>query len=153
MPRALVIGYGSPVRGDDGLGWRAADRLRERALPEVEILTVHQLTPELAEDLSRADLAVFIDAREEGLPGEWRAELVAPQTETTQAFTHHVTPASLIHGARLLYGRAPEGVLFTMSGESFDYREGLSEAVAEALPGMLEAVAARISAAPASRVP
>ncbi|HWQ52109.1 MAG TPA: hydrogenase maturation protease [Bryobacteraceae bacterium] len=140
MPRVLIIGYGSPLRGDDGLGWHAAERLRKLALPGTGVLTVHQLTPELAEDMSRAELVVFIDAREGGRPGEWDAEPVSPEAESIQAFTHHVTPGSLLGGARLLYGGKPEGVLFAMTGESFEYREGLSETVAAALPEMLEAI-------------
>lgn len=143
MPGTLIIGYGNPLRGDDGLGRRAAESLRELALPGVTILAVHQLAPELAEDISRAELVVFIDAREGGLPGEWSAEPVAPGPECAQAFTHEVSPASLIGAARLLYGRAPEGVLFSMTGESFDYREGLSKTVLTALPEMLEAIVRR----------
>ena len=27
MARLLIIGYGNPLRGDDGLGWRAAEDL------------------------------------------------------------------------------------------------------------------------------
>lgn len=146
MPRVLIVGYGNPLRGDDGLGWHAAERLRELDLPGTEVLTVHQLTPELAEDLSRVDLALFIDAREGGEPGSWRAEAVGSGADTSQAFTHHATPAGLIDNARLLYGSAPEGVLFSMSGESFEYREGLSEGVAAALPELLAAVAERVRA-------
>jgi len=29
MPHTLIIGYGNPLRGDDGFGWHAALRLRE----------------------------------------------------------------------------------------------------------------------------
>jgi hydrogenase maturation protease len=77
MARVLIVGYGNPLRGDDGLGWHAAEALRA-ALPEAEILAVHQLTPELAEDASRAELVIFLDAAETGAPGEWRCrEIVA----------------------------------------------------------------------------
>ena len=31
MGRVLIIGYGNPLRGDDGFGWHAAERLRETA--------------------------------------------------------------------------------------------------------------------------
>lgn len=146
MPRALIIGYGNPLRGDDGLGRAAAERLREMALPQVEVLAAHQLTPELAEDLSGVDLAIFIDAREGGRPGAWRAEAVVPEADAGRAFTHHATPPGLVANARLLYGRAPEAMLFSMSGETFGYREGLSEAVEAALPAMLAAVMERIGA-------
>jgi hydrogenase maturation protease len=142
MARVLVIGYGNPLRGDDGLGWHAAEALRS-TLPEAEILTVHQLTPELAEDASRAELVIFLDAGEGGVPGDWRETPVCEEPLSTQAFTHHVTPASLLSAARQLYGQAPQGSLSSMAGESFDYREGLSETVSAALPTMLDAVIRR----------
>ena len=42
----LIIGYGNPLRGDDGFGWHAALRLREIIHDDgIEILPVHQLTP------------------------------------------------------------------------------------------------------------
>ena len=141
MPRVLIIGYGNPLRADDGLGWRAAEQLREAAPPDTEVLTVHQLTPELAEDASRAELVVFIDAGEGGTPGSWKREEIAPDAGG-QPFTHHVTPASLVSAAGTLYGRAPRAVLFSMAGESFEFGEGLSPRVAAALPEMLEEVKA-----------
>ena len=153
-PATLIIAYGNPLRGDDGLGRRAAEMLRERAFPGITILALHQLAPELAEDLSRAALAVFIDAREGGVPGEWRAEAVLPAPETPRPFTHQVSPATLLTAARTLYGHAPEALLYSMGGESFDYGEGLSAQVAAALPAMLEAIAERVlngrAASPAS---
>src|SRR5579863_2441204 len=63
MSRTLIIGIGNPLRGDDGLGWRAVESLRQIAsLQEVETVTCHQLTPEMAESVSRAERVVFIDA-------------------------------------------------------------------------------------------
>ena len=49
MRRVLIIGYGNPLRADDGVGWQAARRLAELRQDEfVETLALHQLTPELA---------------------------------------------------------------------------------------------------------
>src|SRR5919198_4121190 len=71
--RVLVVGYGSSLRGDDGLGWHAAALLAaDPRLAGAEVLARHQLTPELAEDVSRAALVVLVDARADGggAPGE-----------------------------------------------------------------------------------
>lgn len=140
MGRVLVIGFGNPLRGDDGLGWVAAERLlgHEEAL---EVLAVHQLTPELAEPVSRADLVIFIDARQDGTPGEVSLEAVLP--EPPAAFWHHVTPGILLGSAQTLYGRSPEAVLFSITGEEFGYREGLSPVVEAALPELLDRVLLR----------
>jgi hydrogenase maturation protease len=65
MTRALIIGYGCPLRGDDAFGWHAAHRLLKLAGNDsVQVLATHQLTPELAEPISHADLVIFIDASE-----------------------------------------------------------------------------------------
>jgi hydrogenase maturation protease len=57
----LVIGIGNPLRRDDGAGWWLARRA-EPWLPAAQLRTVHQLTPELAEDLAAAARVLFIDA-------------------------------------------------------------------------------------------
>jgi Ni,Fe-hydrogenase maturation factor len=66
----LVIGYGNTLRSDDGVGWHAAALLAgDRRLAGAEILAVHQLTPELALDFSRASLVILIDASADDPPG------------------------------------------------------------------------------------
>jgi Ni,Fe-hydrogenase maturation factor len=101
MPRLTIIGYGNPLRGDDGVGWFVANRLIDRqaitmhdkpgslninqpsagsvsmSQPKagnqsinyfktdnliVEVLALHQLTPELAEDIGVSKSVIFIDA-------------------------------------------------------------------------------------------
>lgn len=133
MPRVLIVGYGNPLRGDDGFGYRAAERLRsEIDDPEVEIVALHQLTPELMDPLSRAEIAVFIDAA-------WPAPAVC---RAGAAFTHHLTPAALVGGARTIYGRAAEATLLTTPGENFEFGESLSPGVEQALDETIEKVRA-----------
>ena len=133
MSRILIVGYGNPLRGDDGLGWHAADRLRDQiADPEIEILAVHQLTPELAEPLSRAGLAIFIDAAAEGEPGVVQRRLLEPDSGAA-AFTHHATPSALLAAAQALYGRAPEAELFSVPVESLELGDRLTPVVERAL--------------------
>ena len=57
----LVIGIGNALRGDDGVGGWLAQRA-EQWLPAVQLRTVQQLTPELAEDMAAAARVLFIDA-------------------------------------------------------------------------------------------
>ncbi|MEP7055497.1 MAG: hydrogenase maturation protease [Actinomycetota bacterium] len=59
----LVVGYGNPLRSDDGLGWHAAETLgSDPRLDGVLVLQRHQLTPELALDISAATVVVLVDA-------------------------------------------------------------------------------------------
>ena len=58
----LVIGYGNELRGDDGAGPSVGRAVASWHLPGVRTLAVHQLTPELAEDLAQTKRVVFVDA-------------------------------------------------------------------------------------------
>jgi hypothetical protein len=60
--RVLVIACGNPLRSDDGVAWLAAEQLRQTLQPPAKVICVHQLTPELAEEASRAEIVFFIDA-------------------------------------------------------------------------------------------
>ena len=134
MPRILIIGYGNPLRGDDAFGQEAAARLQDIILdPDVEILALHQLTPELMEAVSRAERVLFIDARDGPAPGEISLEPLEPQAESSAAFTHFSTPAGLLAGALALYGKCPAATLLTAGAAGFDLGAGLSDPVRRAL--------------------
>jgi hydrogenase maturation protease len=141
MGGILVIGYGNPLRGDDGLGWHAASRLAgELEGTGAEVLVLHQLAPEVAQDLSRAALAVFIDAGCEGTPGELRVSEVLPDASQPGSFSHQVNPAVLLALAAQLYGSAPRAWMVSVVGEAFGHGENLSPRIGEMLP----AVCARV---------
>ncbi|MBI1296634.1 hydrogenase maturation protease [bacterium] len=137
----LIVAYGNPLRGDDGVGWQAAILLARELKDQVQVLTRHQLTPELAETLSEASRVIFIDAAAQGPAGEVHCRAVERTGElAAQPFTHHVAPADLLTAAHTLYGHAPTGYLITVNGGSFGYTETLSPAVEAALPGVLTQV-------------
>ncbi len=142
MGRVLIIGYGNPLRRDDGLGWLAAEHLEEVVQDdEVTILTRHQLSPELVEDIRKADLIIFIDACSYGTPGEVRQERIRPETGCPpDSFSHHLHPAALLACAKALYGVCPEAVVLSVAGESFDHGEGLSTSVTGAFRTIIEGV-------------
>ena len=86
MARIVIVGYGNPLRSDDGLGWRVAEELSRRlSPPEVEVIVRHQLTPELADDVRNADAVFFIDAARVGQPGEVTCTPVTLQPGTVSS--------------------------------------------------------------------
>ncbi len=141
MARLLIIGYGNPLRGDDGLGWRAVEQLAAE-WPEAETLACQQLTPELAEPISRAARVVFVDAAAQGAPGAVREQLLRPDAAVPAALTHHINPSALLALSEKLYGHLPEAALFSVAGESFDYGQSLSPSVEAALPEVIRRVKA-----------
>jgi hydrogenase maturation protease len=137
MAKTLIIGYGNPLRGDDGLGWHAARLLAGVAQTQhAELLARHQLMPELAEQASGAETVIFVDAASEGRPGELRWRCVEPQPGPA-SFTHHLSPEALLGMARDLYGRCPRAFAVSVAGGSFDCGEELSPAVRAALPALI----------------
>jgi hydrogenase maturation protease len=156
--RAVVIGYGSPLRGDDGAGWHAAQQLDSSIHdPSIQIICVHQLAPELAEVCSQADLVIFMDASSSGNPGEISCVPVAVQSpaSTPQApppsCSHHVTPVTLLTIAKQLYGREPRAYLLSIGGESFALGEELSATVKASLPQLLHQARSLLASLSASR--
>jgi hydrogenase maturation protease len=147
MAQVLIIGYGNPLRGDDGLGWHAAYQCAA-VLPRVAVNVVacHQLTPELAEPISQADLVIFLDADAQGPPGRLSCRGVVAQASASGVFSHHLTPQTLLACAQGLYGSSPTAVVLSISGACFGYGECLSPTVHAALPGVLQHVRALVAA-------
>lgn len=145
MKRALVIGYGNPLRGDDAFGWHVAQRLLQLAPHEsIRVLTEHQLTPELAEPVRNAELVIFIDASHEGKPGTWRCEEIATEAGRANSLAHYFTPAILLAYAQTVYNVSPQALIVTLGAESFDYCETLTPRAEAALPEVLQYVLERI---------
>ena len=117
MMATLVIGYGNTLRGDDAVGRLAADTVEAWRLRDVKTLSVHQLTPELAEDIAAAQQVIFIDA---AANASWQ-----PLTPATSArsLTHHVDPQGLLALASALYGAMPTAYLLTLPAIDFDSRD------------------------------
>jgi hydrogenase maturation protease len=145
MVQTLIIGYGNPLRGDDCLGWEAAELLAGMVRNDtVEVLAVHQLSPELAESISEAEQVIFIDASHEGQPGTWKCEPIWPATESN-ALGHHFTPGGLLACAQAIFNASPAAFLISVAGGSFEYGETLTPPVATALPEVVRRVCDQIS--------
>lgn len=108
---ALVIGYGSELRGDDAAGQRVAEALAAREPPGVRVIAVHQLAPELAPELARTRLVIFVDAR---LPGDGDGIELRAVTPGDSWLGHASSPAWLLALAERLYGARPEAWLVTI---------------------------------------
>jgi hydrogenase maturation protease len=141
MSRVLIIGFGNPLRSDDGVGWRAAEELKHKLSGRgVEVITRHQLTPELADTVSGSAVVLFVDAQCGG-PGTITCSLVRPQAPI-DAFSHQLSPGAVLGLAQELYGQTPLAFTFSICGECFDVGEALSPQVRENLPDLVARVAA-----------
>jgi hydrogenase maturation protease len=120
----LVIGYGNTLRRDDGVGPRVADAVAAMALPEVRALACPLLTPELADPVSRARVAIFVDAAVDA-PRAVQLRKLAP-ADSSQVMAHAASPATLLALARDVFGHAPEAWWLTIPAEDLGMGEELS---------------------------
>ncbi len=140
MTRTLILACGNPLRGDDAVALHLARSLREHfAGPEVVVHTAQQWTPELAEPLSRCDLAIFLDASQRFSPGFVHCDSIAPYAGEGHALlTHSCNPALLLLLSRQLYNHVPDrAFLLTIGPQSFAFSFSLSSAVQNAIPEAL----------------
>jgi hydrogenase maturation protease len=142
----LIIGYGSPIRGDDAVGPLLADRIAEqieqgRWPAGTEVQARHIITAELVADLHRSERVIFIDAAADGTPGEVRTRRIEPDPSAPSTMAHFHDPRELLAWCEGLYGSAPEAWLVTISGVAWDYGHfDLSPAAQAALDPALEAL-------------
>jgi len=145
--RPLVICYGNRLRRDDGVAWHVAEHLEgDPRCASVSLVCCHQLTPELADDVSRASRVVLVDARAGGTPGTVDRAVVAvtDQRHGRPAWSHDLTPEGLAQLTLALFGRVPPMEVVSVTGETFALGEGLSAAVEAATFVASEAVARAI---------
>ncbi len=140
MPDVLIVGIGNPLRGDDGLGWQAVDQLRPRLHDRnVEFIVCHQLTPDLAEAVSRARRVIFIDAQLGHPAGQLEVRNIYSSNEAEQ-LGHQLDPPALLRYTQILYGASPEAMICSITAESYDYCLELSQAVRSGLPLLIDRV-------------
>ncbi|HLX94331.1 MAG TPA: hydrogenase maturation protease [Verrucomicrobiae bacterium] len=108
----LVIGYGNPLRCDDGVGPKVAEAVEALQLPGVHTLVCQQLSPEHAEPISRARTVVFVDAALD-VPDETQFRKLEPG-ETSQLMAHAADPRTMLALARDVFGHAPEAWWLTI---------------------------------------
>jgi|GEM_PF-547966 len=148
-PPVLVVGYGSSLRGDDAVGQRVVLELRRRrekslTLASARFVLAECLTPEMAEDLAGAGLAVFVDAACDGRPaGKVSVHPVTASEATAAAGLdgaaaggcwEDLRPESLLGLARFLYGSAPPAFVLSVGVERTPVGEELSDPVEAAVP-------------------
>lgn len=126
IDHTLIIAYGNPLRGDDGIGPALGAIVHQWRLPGVAVRVVQQLMPELVDELKCVWRVLFIDATLSGaIDKAFACTDVVPQRSRT-ALGHHETPASLLALAHDLEHHTPEAWLLSIAGSSFDHAEQLS---------------------------
>lgn len=148
-----MIGYGNPDREDDGVAWHILRAITQRLglpspdsyedeFPEfasIDFAFHLQLTPEMAEDISQYEYVCFIDAHTGNIPEPVRLIEVESEFQNS-AFTHHLTPQSLMSMCENIYKMKPDAALLSVLGYRFLFTRQLSEEAASLVPQAVDLV-------------
>ena len=133
--RTIVIGYGNTLRSDDGIGPRVAQRVARLVhTPRTMVLVRQVLTPDLAGVINGFDRGVFIDASAVESPGSIRERWILPPPSASPATVHSLEVADLLALCQAAYDCAPETILITVGGRSFELGEELSLEIKRTIP-------------------
>lgn len=147
----LILGLGSPLRGDDAIGLKVVEALRSQHLPPgTDLVDGGTAGLEIVLELQGHSTVIAIDcAMFGGVPGEVRCfDLLDQELARTDWSAGHAHGlAAAIELSRAL-GTLPNRMsLFAIEPGSLEYNAQLSEAVGRALPvvigSILELLAAR----------
>ena len=136
----VLIGYGNTLRSDDGAGPAVLAHLAPsfESNPHCLCLSVHQLTPELAVELSLAGRVIFVDASAQVPEGKARIRRISDQApgggvsgnSSQSSLFHTCSPEGLLALTRSAFGRAPQAWAVAIGVADLSVGEGLSAAVA-----------------------
>ena len=133
--KALVVGYGNDLRGDDGAGRSVADAIAARQIDGVSVRSVAQLTPELVIDLAGRSTVVFVDASV--IDTQVRVRRVEPEAGAPKAMTHHGDPAALLSMVPAVGAQPRRAYVVSVPasdlGLGFEFSPSTEAAVSEAI--------------------
>ena len=146
--KTLVIGLGNPILGDDGVGWRVAERVQQQIRdPSIEVDFHAGGGLSLMERLVGYDAAVFIDAINLGLGATGSVYRFAldevPNPNAGHLASSHETSLQTALEVGRTMGAALPGRVTVVAIESpnvYDFSEELTPPVAAAVPRAVQMV-------------
>ena len=115
----LILGWGNPGRGDDGLGPAFVEAIEELDLPGVDSDSDYQLQVENAATIAEYRRVLFVDADRTCAEPFWMGRL-EPQASGLSFSTHSVAPAAILALVRDLFQAEPEAWILGIRGYDFD---------------------------------
>jgi len=137
----IIMGYGNPDRGDDGVAFYIINRLLSvngllsMDLFSQEIIPLNsttdlwfnlQLLPEVANILGNYETALFIDAHTSEINEEIQF-IEIDAIYQTSPFTHHISPQTCLAITKEIFGKAPKSYLVSILGTEFQFTTHLSQ--------------------------
>jgi hydrogenase maturation protease len=155
--KAVVVGVGNAVRGDDAAGLAVAERVRRDAPRGVDVVECEQEPTRLLDAWDGADLALVVDASLSGAGAgsvrRFDATAEPIPSRTFRSSTHAFGIGDAVELGRAL-GRLPARVVvYGIEGLDFALGSGLSEPVAGVVDEVAQAVLAELEEAGCTSAP
>jgi len=149
--KTLIVGLGNPILGDDGVGWRVVEELRDHLQPghqgdiQIECFSLGGLS--LMERLAGCQRAILIDSMHTGQHADGFVSVFPLQALSDPLAGHtssaHDTSLLMAIKAGLQLGMDLPETITVVAIEAttvHDFSEELSPAVAAAVPAAVQAV-------------
>ena len=146
--KTLIVGLGNPILGDDGVGWKVAEKI-EQQFPPVHCVAVDRLSLggiSLMEHLIGYDRAILIDAfaSDEDLGSIHVMKLndMPHYSAFHIASAHDISLQNAIEIGKSLGAYLPEDIMVIgiATRHIYDFSEELSPPVADAMPQVVKIV-------------
>jgi hydrogenase maturation protease len=119
--RILIICIGNEIRSDDGAAIHLARELEKLKFPEIEVITTHQLIPELADTISQFDLVIFVDASVETNKNIKLIKIEKNENQSEISTFHSISPEILINLSEKLYNKKIEAYALKIPAINFEF--------------------------------
>ena len=134
------MGYGNIDRQDDGVAWYVLYEIKQILSPEKkldpgdivslgkdqpDLFFYPQLTPEIADIASDYDAVCFVDCHTGSFPEDIRITEIESHYQTS-AFTHHMTPGTILALIEMMHHKKIGGLLVSVKGYEFKFDQTLS---------------------------
>lgn len=138
-----VIGIGSPIRTDDGIGIALIDHLKSQKIPEgVELVDVGTSGMNILHHLRNFTKVLIIDAiRTDGEPGNcmfFTPDEIDKDSSIKTRSTHDANLLEALELSEMLGERPEEVIIMGIIPEDLSIGEGLSPKLKEKLPEIEE---------------
>lgn len=144
--KTIVIGLGNPILGDDGAGWRVAQKVRSRLSSDIDVAFLSLGGISLMEQLIGYDRVILVDAflsdEEPGLIHVATLREIPNYSAFHIISAHDTSLQTAVQLGKALGAQLPDDI--TIVGISikrvYDFSEELSPPVEEAIPRAAEIV-------------
>jgi hydrogenase maturation protease len=146
-PNVIIIGIGNDFRRDDSVGLAVAQRIAERNLPGVRVLSGISESTAMLDAWSGASRAVVVDAvtGANSDPGRIRRWTGSDLESSAVVSSHALGLAQTCALGQVLARMPGELVVFTVDVVDTNHGIGLTPAVAAAVPNLVDVIINELS--------